>query len=197
MNVLLVNNDTTAENWRELQAVCEALGFTITTAHHSELLTVDASLFDLAILSGGWWYDDETELLREYAAELQFINTATLPVFGICIGMQLMHVALDQAVPLLDEQQSGFKQITVSPAGQALFGLDEITTVFKNHTRGVVEADPNFDVLARSPGHIEIIRHQTRPLLGVQFHPESEASLDASRILLEKLIAPLVQVPVQ
>lgn len=196
MNVLLVNNDTTAENWRELQAVCGALGFTITAAHHSELLTVDMSLFDLAILSGGWWYDDETELLREYAAELQFINTATLPVFGICIGMQLMHVALDQAVPLLDEEQGGFKEITVTERGQQLFGLSHTTTVFKNHTRGVAEADPNFDVLAYSPGHVEIIRHQTRPLIGVQFHPESESSIEASKILLQKLIAPLVPLPV-
>ncbi len=196
MNVLLVNNDTTTENWNELVAVCTALDFNIVTTHHSELLTVDMSRFDLAILSGGWWYDDETELLREYAAELEFINTATIPVFGICIGMQLLHVALDQAVPLLDEEQGGFKEITVTQKGQDLFGLAPTTLVFKNHTRGVVEADPNFDVLAYSPGHVEIIRHQTRPLIGVQFHPESEASIEASKILLQKLITPLVPLPV-
>lgn len=193
MNVLLVNNDTTAENWQELTSVCLALGFIITTAHHSELLTVDTSRFDLVVLSGGWWYDDETELLREYAAELEFITTTSLPVFGICIGMQLLHVALDQAVPLLDEQQSGFKEITVTKTGQELFALPATTTVFKNHTRGVIEADPNFDVLAYSPGHVEIIRHHTRPLLGVQFHPESEKSVEESAKLLKKLIAPLLK----
>lgn len=196
MNVLLVNNDTTAENWRELLSACTALGFNLTTAHHSELLSVDTSGFDLAVLSGGWWYDDESELLREYAAELQFINTTNIPIFGICIGMQLLHVALDQAVPLLDKEQGGFKDITVTNEGQRLFGLAPTTTVFKNHTRGVVEADPNFDVLAYSPGHVEIIRHQTRPIIGVQFHPESEASLEESRELLQKLISPLVPLPV-
>ena len=86
--------------------------------------------------------------------------------------MQLMHVAVDQAVPLMDEPQSGDKIITIHPAGQALFGFPEKMEVFKNHTRAVIETDPQFEQLASADGHVEIMKHKTRPLLGVQFHPE-------------------------
>lgn len=192
MNVLLINNDTTPENWTELQAVCRSLDFAVTTIHHRDIPTIDTTQFDVAILSGGWWYDDDAELLREYAAELDFINTTSIPVLGICIGMQLMHVALEKTVPLLDQEQNGFKQITVTTEGQRLFDLPETTTVFKNHTRGVTEEDPMFEVLAYSPGHAEIIRHTTRPILGVQFHPESESTVESASILLTKLLHAVV-----
>lgn len=178
MNILIVNNDT--DSLDALLAMCSYADNTITHIHHSELHDYDVTLFELIVLSGGWWYDDPVELLEKYAAEIELIRNSPVPILGICIGMLLMHVACEQAVPLLDEPQSGFKEITVTPDGQNEFGLPEKVSVFKNHTRGIVEADPAFEVLGYSPGHIEIMRHRVRPLLGVQFHPELEPTLDAA-----------------
>lgn len=190
MHILLVSNDPS--NWEEIVTMVESVADQVTQVHHSELLGVDTTQFDLVVLSGGWWYDDPVELLERYAAELELIRKSTTPIFGICIGMQLMHVAVDQAVPLLDVPQHGFEVINVTAEGQQLFGFDETMRVYKLHTRGVLTADLNFEVLAHSPGHIEIMRHRTRPLLGVQFHPESEETLDQAKALFLKLIAPLV-----
>ena len=189
MKVLLVNNDS--DTWEELEEVTRAAGHEMTPVHCSTIGAIDPRGYDLAVLSGGWWYDDETELLKNYAEELEFIKTSPIPILGICIGMQLMHVSLDQAVPLLDVQQSGYKPIQVSKVGQAIFGFSAELSVFKNHTRGVIEADPSFDVLASSPGHIEIMMHRERPLLGVQFHPEVGSVADAAA-LLNQLLAPLM-----
>lgn len=186
MKVLLVNNDS--DTWAELQELCQRCGWDVTSVPHGDLLGVSPLACDLVVLSGGWWYDDATQLVKEYAAELQLISTATVPVLGICIGMQLMHVALNQAVPLLDEPQSGFRDIALTPAGQRLFGLPEVIRVFKNHTRGIIEAGPEFDVLAHSPGNVEIILHRRRRLLGVQFHPESEDD-DGRAVQLMKTLA--------
>lgn len=130
------------------------------------------SEFDLVVLSGGWWYDDPTELLQNYGEELRVILESKVPILGICIGMQLMHVALEQAVPLMDQPQSGDRGIEVTERGQELLDLPKVIIVHKNHTRAVVEADPNFEVLASSRSGAEIMQHRTRPLLGVQFHPE-------------------------
>lgn len=191
MNVLIVNNDS--DTWSELQDLCRRCGWNITPVHHSELLVTALEGYDLIVLSGGWWYDDEVQLLQEYAAEIQLINTATVPVIGVCIGMQLMHVALGQAVPLLDEPQSGFRTITLTPTGQRLFGLPETIRVFKNHTRGIIAADPEFDVLAHSPGHAEIILHRRRKLLGIQFHPESEDDDERAVQLMKTLAGALLE----
>lgn len=191
MNILLVNNDS--DTWQELQDLCRQCDWNVTPIQHDQISSVTPSDFDLAILSGGWWYDDEVELLQAYAQEINLINTSTVPILGICIGMQLMHVALDQAVPLLDEPQSGFRTITLTHTGQKLFGLPETIRVFKNHTRAIIDADPEFEVLAYSAGHIESMVHRRRKLLGVQFHPESEDDREKSIQLMKTLAGALIE----
>ncbi|MGB4762310.1 MAG: gamma-glutamyl-gamma-aminobutyrate hydrolase family protein [Candidatus Saccharimonas sp.] len=190
MRILLVDNDT--DSWDKLLAMVSTPGNEVTTLNHRELHTHDTTGYDLIVLSGGWWYDDFDELRQIYAGELQLIRTSTIPIIGICIGMQLMHVALEGDVPLLDARQDGFQPISLTPTAQKLFELPAIIEVFKYHTRGVLTPDDEFELLATSPGHIEIMRHRTRPLLGVQFHPESEPTVERSRELFARLIRPLV-----
>lgn len=190
MRILLINNDT--DSWDKLLAMVSTPSDIVTPLNHRELPTHDTSAYDLIVLSGGWWYDDFDELRQVYASELDLIRTSTVPILGICIGMQLMHVALEGDVPLLDAAQNGFQPITLTPTAQELFGLPETIEVFKYHTRGVLTPDDEFELLGTSPGHIEIMRHRTRPLLGVQFHPESEPTLEQSRELFARLVRPLV-----
>lgn len=189
MNILLVNNDS--DTWDELQKVTQAAGHKVTPVHHSLIHTVNPIYYDLAILSGGFWYTNQVDLLDEYADELQFIMVAPIPILGICIGMQLMHVAVNQAVPLMDDPQSGDKEITVNETGRKLTGFPEKMVVHKNHTRAIIETDPHFEILASSPTFTEMMRHRTKPLLGVQFHPEVGEQTE-SVAMLKALIAALV-----
>jgi GMP synthase (glutamine-hydrolysing) len=159
----LINNDS--DSWLELQNACTALGHDITPIHFSEIPSIDPHSYETAVLSGGFWYDDEVQLLNTYAQELLFIKSAPIPILGICLGMQLMHVAMEKAVPLLDEPQSGYRYIEVNVQGQELLGLPD-------STRAVLEAAEEFEALAASPHHIEAMAHRFKPLLGVQFHPE-------------------------
>ncbi len=201
MKVLLVNNDS--DTWQELQDVAAAAGYEVTPIHHSAIGAIEPRGYDAAILSGGWLYEavEGPELgaiktLAVYAEELEFIRSAPIPILGICVGMQLMHVAVDQALPMLDEPQHGWKEIDVNIAGQILFGFPEKLTVFKNHTNAVVATDPQFELLATSPGHAEITLHRTKPLLGVQFHPEV-GKADAPAKLLTILMDGLLKVPLK
>lgn len=196
MNVLLVNNDTEPENWEKLQKVVVAAGHAVTPIHNSAIGAIDPRGYDLAILSGGWYYEDEVELLKNYAEELQFIVSTPIPILGICVGMQLMHVAIDQAVPLLGERRYGWGDIDVNIAGQMLFGFSDKLSVFKNHDRGVIETDPQFEILASSHSNAEIVLHKTKPLLGVQFHPE-EGEVDQAARMLQTLIDGLMRVPIK
>ena len=196
MKVLLVNNDS--DTWSKLELVVRAVGYDVTPIHHSSIGAIEPHGYDLAILSGGWWYDDPVELLREYAEELHLIRTSPIPILGICIGMQLMHIAVDLAVPLMDNPQSGDKPITISEKGQKLFGFAPSMMVFKNHTRAIFETDPSFDILATSstsPKFTEIMKHKERPLLGVQFHPEM-GPVDQAAIRIRTLVDGLLGSPV-
>ena len=189
MRILLIDNDT--DSWDKLHAMASSPQNIVTSINHRELDGHDTTQYDLIVLSGGWWYDDFDELRHVYASELALIRTSTVPIFGICIGMQLMHVALEGDVPLLDARQDGFQPITLTLIAQQLFDLPETINVFKYRTRGVLTPDEEFELLATSPGHIEIMRHRTRPLLGVQFHPESEPTIEQSRELFTKLTTSL------
>jgi GMP synthase-like glutamine amidotransferase len=194
---LVVNNDTEPDNWALLQEVVAAAGYIVTPVHHSAIGAIDARGYDFAILSGGWWASDQdvSEVLTVYAEELRFIEESGIPILGICVGMLLMHVALDQAAPVLDEKQFGYKEIDITIAGRALFGFPETLSVFKNHDRAVIETDPTFEVLATSDVCTEIILHKTKQLLGVQFHPENERSVADSVLLVKILIDGLLRVP--
>ncbi len=170
MKLLLVDNDS--DTLLELRALCDTLDYDVVTVHCGALQDHRAADYDLVVLSGGYWYDDELQHLENYTDELTLLQETTTPVVGICVGMQLMHVAYSGMVPLLDEPQSGSKQITITQAGQKVLGLPEHIIVHKNHTRGVISALEHFDVLGHSESHLEIMRHKTKPLIGVQFHPE-------------------------
>jgi GMP synthase-like glutamine amidotransferase len=167
---LIVDNDS--DTLQELIRTAEAAGFKTTVIHCRQLAIDSAVGHDIIILSGGWWYDDEIQHLEVYKAELELIRHSMVPVLGICIGMQLMQIAYSGQVQLLDKPQRDVQTIELTPAGQELLGWPRTVQVHKNHTMGALSVAPGFEVLGNSPGHIEIIRHASRPLLGVQFHPE-------------------------
>lgn len=196
LRALLVNNDTTDDNWTLLQKVTKKAGYDVTPVHHSAIGAIDARGYDFAILTGGWWASnqDASDVLRMYAEELRFIEESPIPIMGICVGMLLMHVAVDEASPVLDEKQDGFKEIDVNIAGRALFGFPERLSVFKNHDRGIIETDPSFEILATSDVCTEIILHKEKPLLGVQFHPENEHTVEDAALLVKILVEGLLSV---
>jgi GMP synthase-like glutamine amidotransferase len=168
--VLAVNNDS--DTWQELiDSLCDA-GFEVGTLHCREIQPDSANGYDVVVLSGGWWYDDEMQHLENYKNELELIKQTPVPMLGICQGMQLMQLACSGQITLLDKPQHDLQSITIEPRGQELLGLPDTMVVHKNHTMGAIVAAPGFEVLGRSHGHIEIIGHKTKPLLGVQFHPE-------------------------
>lgn len=195
MKVLLVNNDS--DTWSKLVKVVEATGYDVNPVHHSAIGAIDSRGYDVAILSGGWWadYQEIPEVLDMYAEEIAFIKETPIPIVGICVGMQLQHVALNQAVPLMDEPQSGDKPISINARGQELFGLPPKLEVFKNHTRAIFETDPQFEILATSstsPKFTEMMIHKEKPLLGVQFHPEM-GPVDAAAERIKMLIKGLLE----
>lgn len=192
MNLLLIDNQS--DTFADLETVAVAAGHDVTTISHRDIVHYEASEYDAVVLSGGWWYDDEVELLEQYADEIGLIRACPVPILGICIGMQLMHVAEDQAVPLLDGPQTGSKHILITDIGQKQYGFPAEMEVHKNHTRGIIEVDPDFDVLATSPGHVEMMIHRSKPLLGVQFHPEV-GSVDSAAKLLNQLLHCIVPAP--
>ncbi|MDO5065992.1 MAG: aminodeoxychorismate/anthranilate synthase component II [Propionibacteriaceae bacterium] len=99
-----------------------------------------------------------------------------VPLFGVCLGLQSMVVALGGVVGRADELLHG-KVSAVHHDGRGVFaGLPSPINTTRYHS---LAADPatvpdELEVTARTDsGVIMAVRHRSWPMEAVQFHPES------------------------
>ncbi|MFI5207918.1 MAG: glutamine-hydrolyzing GMP synthase [Gemmatimonadales bacterium] len=98
-----------------------------------------------------------------------------VPVLGVCYGMQLMAHLTGGKVAPSGEKEYGRAEIEITGEGALFAGFapGTHTTVWASHGDRVELAAESFDVLAKSPNApVAAFRHRSRPLFGVQFHPE-------------------------
>lgn len=125
------------------------------------------------------------------AATLHEVAAAGVPVFGICLGCQLVARAYGGRTFKLPYGHRGGNH----PVRNLDTGLVEITS--QNHGFAVAETDagevegaPDLEVTHRNlnDGTIEGLRHRTRPVFAVQYHPEAAPGPHDSRYLFARFV---------
>jgi anthranilate synthase component 2 len=103
----------------------------------------------------------------------------TLPIFGVCLGHQSIAQHFGGTVTRAPTPMHG-KTDTISHIGTGIFGgITSPLTATRYHSLTVLsEGLPDcLKITAESPdGVIQGLSHRSRPVHGVQFHPESIAS---------------------
>ena len=103
----------------------------------------------------------------------------TLPIFGVCLGHQAMGQAFGGEVIRAKQLMHG-KTSPIHHEGRSVFaGLPSPFTATRYHSLAVrAETLPDvLEITARTAdGEIMGLAHKTRPIHGVQFHPESIAT---------------------
>lgn len=109
---------------------------------------------------------------------------ASLPVLGVCLGHQAIAQAYGGEVSPSHAPRHGMSS-WVEHDGQGVFeGLADPMEVGRYHSLVVHEPLPHgLEVTARCDGLIMGLRHTQRPLIGVQFHPESVLSPHGLQLL--------------
>jgi len=125
-----------------------------------------------------------------YAVEtLKAILKENTPLFGICLGHQLLALANDIPTFKMHHGHRGLNH----PVKNIITGLCEITT--QNHGFGVdpesVRNHANVEVthLNLNDGSIEGIRLKDKPAFSVQYHPEATPGPHDSRYLFDDFVA--------
>jgi len=106
-----------------------------------------------------------------------------VPMSGVCLGQQVMTEACGGRVVRAGEIVHGkASEVTVVPRGM-FEGLPETLTVGRYHSLICEVDDAQFAVTARLGRMAMAIEHRTRPLRGVQFHPESVLTPRGGRLI--------------
>ena len=121
------------------------------------------------------------------AGEISILIDTGMPIFGICIGHQLMALAMGANTHKMDRGHRGANH----PVKDLETGRIEITS--QNHGF-VVDPDTVPDVLEVThislfDRSIEGLRHRDKPAFCVQYHPESSPGPHDSRYLFDRFTA--------
>jgi anthranilate synthase component 2 len=112
--------------------------------------------------------------------------SATTPILGVCLGHQAIGQAMGGEVIRAPELMHG-KTSRISHTGRGIFrGLNSGFTATRYHSL-IVRRETLPETLevtaSTEDGLIMAVEHRSRPLHGVQFHPESIASENGHAIL--------------
>jgi GMP synthase (glutamine-hydrolysing) len=166
-----------ARRVREQRVYCEIVRHNITAARIRELAPKGL------ILSGG-----PASVYADGAPQCDpAIFDLGIPVLGICYGMQLMCQALGGRVQSHNVREFGRAQLTVTPAKESddLFdGVPRETEVWMSHGDQVKLISDQFIPLARTLNcELAAVKHRSRSLYALQFHPEVTHTPDGKTVL--------------
>ena len=155
------------------------------TVRRNDEVTVEEALdlgAEAIVLSPGPCTPDEAGI----CVDLVRAAPETLPILGVCLGHQSIGAAFGATVGQCHEILHG-KLSSITHDGEGVFfGLEQGFNITRYHSL-IVEPDTMPDSLAVSAksqsGVVMGLRHKTRPVHGVQFHPESIASQNGHAML--------------
>ncbi len=125
---------------------------------------------DALCLSPGPGTPADSGVCRELVRSLM----REVPMLGVCLGMQVMNEALGGSTIHAPLPVHGKTSVVTHSGEGILRGLPSPFVAARYHSLCLGNVAPGLQVCAQTDdGVIMGIRHQTLPLFGVQFHPES------------------------
>ncbi len=169
MRVLVVDNggQWTHREWRVLRDLGAE------TEIVPNRTPVDAVVADGLLLSGG---SPRVGLDGEAMGMCgEYLDKLAIPILGICAGHQYMAIHMGGKAEPSVTPEFGKTLVSVVDEDDLFRGLPESFIAWESHNDEVTELPPGFKLLANSETcPVQAMRHESRPLFGLQFHPEVE-----------------------
>src|SRR5262249_7631153 len=107
-----------------------------------------------------------------------------VPILGICYGMQLSCHLLGGQVKPAPSREYGRAHLKIGKHDGLFGGVPDETVVWMSHGDQVQGVDDDFEPLAPTDTcPLAAVRHKSRPVYGLQFHPEVSHTPYGSRVL--------------
>ncbi|MFQ5997734.1 MAG: gamma-glutamyl-gamma-aminobutyrate hydrolase family protein, partial [Candidatus Bathyarchaeia archaeon] len=146
----------------------------------------DEQKFDGFVLTGS--NDHLSSATRpKYKNEIELLKHAKVPVLGICFGHQLLCSAYGSKVARANKELNDYHPVKILKKDPLFNGFKKRIVVKEEHMDEVKTVPKNFfHICTSNICQVEAVKHKSRPLYGVQFHPEinSESFPDGRNIIL-------------
>jgi GMP synthase (glutamine-hydrolysing) len=166
MNILVIDNGTSY--LPQLKKLLK--NHQVSIQEFSGIQIEDANQYDAVILSGGHNFPingNESKLEKE----IELVKSTNVPLFGICFGFEIIAYCFGAELELMNKKEKGILDIDVI-VPDVIFNQIPNFKVFESHRWVVKETSAQLIALAKSKDGIEAMKHATKSIYGVQFHPE-------------------------
>jgi anthranilate synthase component 2 len=167
--------------WNLVHLIAAVTGVLPDVVEHDAVALADLAAYSHVVLSPGPGSPDNP---ADFAIGRELLLAGDRPVFGVCLGMQGLVTAYGGVVDRVEPAHG--ELATVSHDGTGLFaGVPDRFAAVRYHSLAAVSLPP---VLRRTAvdefsGVTMAVAHETLPLVGVQFHPESILSEHGAAIV--------------
>lgn len=127
------------------------------------------------ILSGGplLYSDKNVNIIESVNINFAAILNFDIPVLGICFGQQTLIELFGGKMGKMKALSKGMQHVQLLKKNQLFEGVPLEVEMHQHHYDCGTQIPYNFELIATSEiCHVEGIQHTTKPIFGVQFHPE-------------------------
>lgn len=170
MKVYVVDNggQWTHREWRVLRYLKVDTKIVPNTTPFEDIAEVDG-----LILSGG--SPNVAADMDAMGNNSEYLDKADFPIFGICAGMQFLCTHFGGSLGAATVPEFGKVELEIDDHGDLFRNIPSKVNAWASHNDEVKTVPEGFIITAHSNDcAVEAVRSVTRPIYGVQFHPEVE-----------------------
>ena len=194
MKIVIINNYKEDEKGRQaLQNLTRCTGQSLEMLDYKQQNLADLLVEkepDMAILTGSNFMLSKSDTKMVFQQEIDLVKKLDLPFLGICFGHQLIGTAYGSEVTDIGQTVRAFKEIRLIAKDPIFDRLPDAIKVSESHRQALVDVPDGFRHLAESStSRVEAIAHETRPIYGLQIHPErSDEKHPHGQVIIQNFI---------
>lgn len=155
------------------------------------------------ILSGGPWDLTQPMLFSKFKLDIQVMLNADVPVYGICMGHQIMAEANGAGIGSWPKLYHGPRDVEILDHSDLFEGIPDKIKVMEWHQEFVLEPPPGFEITATSADYsplpsisidderppddccksllkgckVQALQNKEKKMYSTQFHPELSGNI--------------------
>ncbi|MFA7272995.1 MAG: hypothetical protein WC044_03965 [Crocinitomicaceae bacterium] len=123
--------------------------------------------------------------MAPYLEKIDWIKGVEIPVLGICFGHQIIGLSYGAFGSVMREDRD-WQEVEFLEKEMLFSRMPAVVEMMEDHCESI-SIPPHFKLLGISDACVnEAMRHETKNIFGVQFHPEVSGNM--GRVLIENFI---------